>query len=253
VTESDKAPEAILQRHAELERQREARAVELEKNPPPATHVADAISRAGVPAKGELRGYAKLLAQLSSGDAEERKRARFALADDCRRNLHRHKRKPIPRAPVRLPPESVVLAILKKPQKSRGVTDRTSVRLLVGWRDAVYRAEHANEATLRALFEAITTFRDLELPGYSVEILDHLEVEFEIENVPARRTEWELERLCRDYRTLSSNLRRGAYERTHRRKKHPEDDDTAIQGEVRIPAPGSMPDPDDDVGDLEFP
>ncbi len=236
---------------AQLEAHREKLAAERSKKPPPAAPVGEALAGA-VPDEGELRGYARILTQLSSADPEQRRRARFAIADDTRRNLHRFKRKPIPSFPVRLPPESVLMQILKKRGKLRGTVDRKTVFLFVKWRDAVFRDEHSNEATLRALFEAVATFREFKLPDYTIEILEHLAIEFEVERVPGERLAWELERLTRDYETLSANLRRGSYAKKTPKIEHPEDDDTALLGRT-IPAPGSKP--GDDVlgpgGDFE--
>ncbi len=242
----------IAAAQAALERDRVKYAAEKAKRPPPAKGVAEVLAGGAVPGQGELAGYARLLAQLSSGDPEQRRRARFAVAEDTRRNLHRFKRKGIPTFPVRLPPESVLMAILKKRGKTRSASDRSIVFLFVKWRDAVFRAEHSNEGTLRALFEAVMAFREFELPDYTTEILEHLEVEFEVEAVPVERMAWGLERLTRDYGTLSANLRRGAYEKKPKSVEHAEDDDTALRG-GSIPAPGSKP--GDDVlgtgGDFE--
>lgn len=237
---------------AELEANRGKLAAERAKKPPPATSVAGELAGA-VPDAGELRGYAKILAQITSADPEERRRGRFAAADDTRRNLHRFKKKPIPSFPVRLPPESVLMQIMKKRGKTRGSGDRKTVFVFVKWREAVMRAEHTNEATLRALFEAVVTFRELELPAYAIEILEHLALEFEVEQVPDERLAWNLERLTRDVATLSVNLRRGSYAKKEPKIEHPEDDDTALRG-GSIPAPGSAPsDPDDEFDLPDFP
>lgn len=234
-----------------LEKNRATRAAAVARRPSPASPVGDALAGA-VPDARETRSFAAVLAQLSSPDPEQRKRARFAVADDTRRNLHRFKRKTVPSFPVRLPPESVLMDILKKRGKTRSQSDRATVWLFVKWREAVYRAEHANEGTLRALFEAVLTFREFELPDYTVEILEHLEVEFEVEDVPPERLAWRLERLTRDHSTLSVNLRRGSYEKKPKAVEHAEDDDTALRA-GSIPAPGSKP--GDDVlgrgGDFE--
>lgn len=231
----------IARAQAELEQRRRNVAAARARRPPEPAKASDVL-----PDVKELRGYNGLLRALTSKDGETRKRARFALADDTRRNLHRSKRTAIPSYPHRLPPESVLMALLKK---KRVAGDRPTMRLFARWREAVERAEHVNAGTLRALFEAVETFRELDLPDFTVEILEHLELEYEVESVPAR-ADWNFERLSRDYATLSSNLRRGSYEKKRAPRPHPEDDDSALRGDVEIPAPGSSPDPDDafDVG-----
>lgn len=236
----------IAEAQALLEQRRENAATKRAQRPPEPGTLGDAL-----PDVKELRGYSGLLRALTSDDPDARRRARFALADDTRRNLHRLKRTAIPSYPHRLPPESVLMAILQKRGKKRSATDRPSVLLFVKWRAAVERAEHANAGMLRGLFEAVEMFRALELPAYAVEILEHLELEYEVEAVPAR-DEWNFERITRDYETLSLNLRRGSYEKRRSKPKHPEDDDSALRGDVEIPAPGSSPDPDDafEVGDF---
>lgn len=246
MTDSDR----IARAQAELEERRQ----QLPPKPV-APKVGETLAGGAVPQTGEFRGYAQILKQLSSKDPKVRQRARFAVSDDARRNLHRFKQRTLPSFPRRLPPESVLMGILKKRGKQRSATDKASVRLFVGWRTAVIRAEHSNEATLRALFQAVATFRELELPDYTVQILEHLEIEFEIEFVPEPRF-WQLERLTRDFKTLSVNLRRGEYVKKPKKTTHPEDDDTALQGDLTIPAPGSKPsdgDPDDAYDALEFP
>lgn len=239
----------IARAQAELEQRRQNAAAKRARKPPGPAKAADVL-----PDVGELRGYSGLLRALTSNDAEARKRARFALADDTRRNLHRFKRTAIPSYPVRLPPESVLMGIFKVAGKKRSHTDRATIKLFVGWRRAVERAEHANAGTLRALFEAVETFRELELPDFTVQILEHLELEYEVEEVPPRE-HWNLERRTRDYETLSANLRRGSYERRKPKAPHPEDDDSALRGDIEIPPPGSKPelDPDDAFEVGEFP
>lgn len=231
--------ETLAAAQSQLEAQREKLAAERAKKPPPATSIGSELAGA-VPDAGELRGYAKILAQITSSDPEERRRGRFAAADDTRRNLHRFKKKAIPSFPVRLPPESVLMQILKKRGKARASGDRKTIFTFVKWREAVMRAEHSNEATLRALFEAVVTFREFELPAYAVEILEHLALEFEVEQVPDERLAWNLERMTRDTATLSVNLRRGSYEKRPPKVEHSEDDDTALRG-GSIPTPGSAP------------
>jgi hypothetical protein len=252
VSESD----LIAKAQAELERNRaKAVAAAREKGlgAPPMVGAAVSGALAALPDHAEIAGYGRLLQQLTSKDPEARRRARFAVADDVRRNLHRFKKRPIPSFPVRLPPESVLMGILAKRGKQRGPSDKATVWLFVKWREAVYRAEHANEGTLRALFEAVATLREFELPDYTIEILEHLEVEFEVEDVPAERMAWPIELITRDYSILSRDLRSG--ERTKKRKAvtHPEDDDTALRRDAVIPLPGSSPDPDDGFDVPDFP
>jgi hypothetical protein len=229
---------------AQLEQRRRNVAAERARRPPEPAKAADVL-----PDVKELKGYSGIVRALSSKDGKTRKRARFALADDTRRNLHRYKRTAIPSYPHRLPPESVLMTILKK---KRIAADRPTVLLFVKWRVAVERAEHVNAGTLRALFEAVESLRALDLPDYAAEILEHLELEYEVEAVPAR-DDWDFERLSRDYATLSTNLRRGSYEKRRVPQSHPEDDDSALRGDVEIPAPGSSPDPDDAFEVPEFP
>ncbi|HHH29082.1 MAG TPA: hypothetical protein ENK57_12165 [Polyangiaceae bacterium] len=247
MSESDGGADMIAERQAQLERRRAELAEQRAKKPPGAATMGDAIAGA---VGRKPSGFARLLTDLQSGDPETVRRARFALADDTRRNLHRFKRRSAPSYPVRLPPESVLMQILQKRGKQRSATDKATVLVFVKWRDAVYRCEHANESTLRALFEAVRTFRALELPAFTVEILEHLELEFEVEGVPTDSRDWHLDRRTRDFSALTSNLRRGSYERRPPKRKHPEDDDTALRGDIEIPAPGSDPDDAYDVPDF---
>ena len=251
--------EDIARAQRELEQRRAdlaAKEAEKARKRPPASTVGDALAGAAKPTKGEIRGYAALIAALTSRDPAVKRRARFAIAEDVRRNLHRHKRRDLPSMPVRLPPESVLLQILKKRGKARGAGDRGTVMLFVRWRDAVYKAEHANESTLRALFDAVTTFRDFELPDFAAEVLAHLEHEFDVLEVPGDPREWQLDGLTRDHRLLTPALRRGERSRRRRPVEHPEDDDSALRGDIRIPEPGTKPDdfdPDDDFDLPDFP
>lgn len=245
----------IERAQAQLEQRRREQAERAARKVGGTVPVGDALAGA-VERERAPSGYAAILRALSSNDPEERQRARFAVAEDTRRNLHRFKRRAIPTCPVRLPSESVLLAILRKRGKKRAASDRGTVQLFVRWRDAVMRAEHTNEATLRALFEAVTTFRALELPDFTTQILEHLEVEFEIHDVPAERGAWDLAARTKDFDTLSIALRRGERSRTKKPEAHPEDDDTALRGGVEIPPPGSKPDdfdPDDDFDVPDFP
>lgn len=198
-------------------------------------------------------GFGAILRDLASSDPDVRLSARFAVADDVRRNLHRHKRKSAPTCPVRLPAEGDLLAILAKRHRFRSAEDRGVVKLFVLWRDSVYRVEHTNEATLRALFEAVITFRELKLPDFAAEVLEHLEVEFEVEYVAPDRRAWNLERRAREYETLSPALRTGEKPERIPSTAHPEDDDTALRRRRPVPPPGSKPDDFADDGDTDFP
>jgi hypothetical protein len=143
-----------------------------------------------------------------------------------------------------MPGEGEMLDILAKAKRKRTKEEKSTVSLFAIWRHAAEVNEQKNSANIRALFETVATFRELQLPDYVTEVFAHLEHQFDVEEVPDDRRQWvDMARvLAFDFEKLTPALRANEREEPFYEPVHPEDDDTALCIEVDIPAPGSCPD-----------
>lgn len=172
------------------------------------------------------RHWSKVVEELDNKDGAIADRAQYAIAEECRRNLHRVKRRTTPQRPASVPDDDEdLLVLMQKGRKAQ--PDRRTLAMFAAWRTAVWNVEINNQATILVAMRAVLTYRRLGLVAEAREVEQHLEDVFDlVDAVPDNYFECVQlsERISRDMETLPWELRHG-----HRRPvvyadEHPEDD-----------------------------
>lgn len=153
----------------------------------------------------------KIIQALDSPDAATRDRAHFAIADQCRKNLHRFKKKPVPVRPGTVGSDEEILHAVLDMQAPKNKTQRKRMLAMFGsWRYAAWGVELQNQAGVETCINAIHTFRRLGIDDMAAEVEAFLEDEYDMkERVPDTIGEARelAARITKDWTTLSWELR----------------------------------------------
>lgn len=223
------------------------------KRPPAATPIEEPSSARNPKAKDPFgipeprdnygRYWWKVIQAIGSPDQNISDRAHFAIAEHCRRNLHRFRKQAIPERPGTVPEDDdeILHAIIDQKKAQTHTQRQRMIAMFSSWRYAVWKVEVANQAKIETLMNAVHTFRRLEIEEMALEVESFLEDEYDLresvpENLGTARTL--AGRLSADYEKLSWELR--CLERRPIRYDGPLDDDDDEWREKGLPSlPGA--------------